>query len=175
MTVCMIASITADGFIAQTQDHFTNWTSPEDKKLFVKITKEAGHMVMGSRTFATIGRALPGRKTIIYTMHPEKLHWPEADNDAITTTQENPRALIARLESEGIKSLAVCGGSEIYTLFAEAGVLDEVFLTVEPLVFGTGISLFTRPLDVHLELLDSDLLNASTMLLHYKVVNASDT
>jgi dihydrofolate reductase len=61
MKVFVIAALSADGFIAQAEDHVADWTGTEDKKLFVQLTKEAGIMVMGSKTLATIGRALPGR------------------------------------------------------------------------------------------------------------------
>lgn len=142
-----------------------DWTSREDKQLFVAKTKEAGTMVMGSKTFATIGRALPGRKTIVYTSRPDEF----AAIDNVEATNESPAELIARLESQGVTSLAVCGGASIYSLFMQAGVVDELFLTVEPVVFGTGVPLFGTSLESSLTLLDCSKLNENTVLLHYSV------
>jgi dihydrofolate reductase len=167
MKVFLIAAVTADGFIARTNDQLSDWTSSEDKKVFVRLTKEAGVMVMGSRTFATIGRALPERKTIVYTSHPEAV--AGLDDPAIQTTQEDPKALVDRLAAEGANGLAICGGAQIYSLFAAAGVLDEVYLTVEPVFFGTGITLFSEQLDIRLELIESQKLNDNVILLHYRV------
>ncbi|MEK7152944.1 MAG: dihydrofolate reductase, partial [Patescibacteria group bacterium] len=84
--------LTADGFIGRDASHLSDWTSPEDKKLFIRLTKEAGVMVMGSRTFATIGRALPGRKTIVYTSKPEDFVM-----EGVEATSETPADLVARL------------------------------------------------------------------------------
>nr|AIA15739.1 Dihydrofolate reductase [uncultured bacterium] len=164
MRVFIIAAVTADGFIARHTDHLSDWTSVEDKKLFVALTKEAGVMVMGSRTFATIGRALPGRRTIVYTTHPERI-----TAAGVETSNEDPKVLIKRLEQEGATGLAVCGGGEIYSLFMSAGVIAELYLTIEPILFGQGIPLFKKELDSTLLLNEVRALNNHTMLLHYKV------
>lgn len=165
MKVFLIAAITVDGFIGRSASHMADWTSPEDKKLFVAKTKEAGIMVMGSKTFATIGRALPGRKTIVYTSNPEAF----LAQENVEATNESPAELIARLEQSGAASLAICGGASVYSLFMEAGVVDELYLTVEPLAFGTGVPLFGNSLETQLDLLSSEKLNSNTVLLHYAV------
>lgn len=165
MKVFLIAAITVDGFIGRSSDHMADWTSPEDKKLFVSKTKEAGIMVMGSKTFSTIGRALPGRKTIVYTSRPDE--FPKQDD--VEATNESPAELIARLEKASTEALAICGGASIYSLFMEAGVVDELYLTVEPLAFGTGVPLFGNSLETQLKLFSSEKLNDDTVLLHYAV------
>ncbi len=165
MKVFLIAAITVDGFIAKTNNQLADWTSTEDKKLFVRLTKEAGHMVMGARTYETIGRALPGRKTIVYTYDSASITNPD-----IEATTEAPADLVERLAKNGAHGLAVCGGAQIYSLFAKAGVLDELYLTVEPVAFGAGVSLFSEALDLNLELLDSQTLNDNVILLHYRVI-----
>ena len=167
MKVFLVAAITADGFIGRDSGHLADWTSPEDKKLFVRLTKQAGTMVMGSKTFATIGRALPGRKTIVYTGKPD-----EFNVEGVEATNESPIELVARLENEGIEALAVCGGASIYALFMNAGVVDELYLTIEPLLFGTGVPLFSDQLDCKLSLLELDKLNEHSVLLHYAVQKA---
>jgi dihydrofolate reductase len=167
MKVFLVAAITADGFIGRNAGHLADWTSREDKKLFVRLTKQAGTMVMGSKTFATIGRALPGRKTIVYTTRPN-----EFSVDGVEATDESPVELVARLENDGVKALAVCGGASIYALFMDAGVVDELYLTIEPLLFGTGVPLFSSELDCKLSLLDLEKLNEHSILLHYAVQKA---
>jgi dihydrofolate reductase len=164
MKVFLVAAITADGFIGRNAGHLADWTSREDKKLFVRLTKQAGTMVMGSKTFATIGRALPGRKTIVYTTRPDEFRV-----DGVEATNESPVELVARLENDGVEALAVCGGASIYALFMDAGVVDELYLTIEPLLFGTGVPLFSSELDCKLSLLDLEKLNEHSVLLHYAV------
>jgi len=165
MNVFLIAAITADGFIGRHSLHGSDWTSKEDKKVFVRLTKEAGVMVMGSRTFATIGRALPGRRNIVLTSHPDNLQV-----EGIEPTDDTPQELVARLEKEGVPRLAVCGGTSVYEQFMQAGLVNELYLTVEPLLFGKGVPLFASELDNKLHLLDVQKLNDDAILLHYKVV-----
>jgi dihydrofolate reductase len=164
MKVFIIAAQSQDGFIARSTHELADWTTSEDKKVFVRLTKAAGTMVMGSTTFHTIGRALPGRRTIVYTHHPETITVPEVE-----TTSETPQALVKRLASEGAKELAICGGSAIYTLFMKAGLVDELYITVVPVVFGGGVPLFTEPIADELVLLDSEQLTDEVVLHHYAV------
>lgn len=166
MKVFIIAAISADGFIARNTTELADWTSSEDKKLFVKLTKEAGVMVMGATTLATIGRALPGRRTIVYTTHPQDINI-----EGVEPTTEDPKLLVERLKNEGAEAIAVCGGRSIYSLFLQAGLVDELYLTVEPVLFGSGIGLFKDELNTKLSLLEATNLNKDVILLHYAVDN----
>jgi len=161
----IIAAVTADGFIGRDANHLANWTGTADKKLFVDLTKQAGVIVMGSRTFQTIGRALPGRRTIVYTNRPDAI-----TAEGVETTAEDPAKLVARLRAEGAHGLAVCGGTSIYSLFMAAGVVDELYLTVISRLFGTGVRLFNEELDTVLELTEAKQLDAKTALQHYTVL-----
>lgn len=166
MNVFIIAAITADGLIGKDSGHAADWTSKEDKQLFVRLTKEAGVMVMGSKTFQTIGRALPSRKTILYSSRPDS--YKDLNGD-IEVTSEAPIDLVARLANDGYSSLAICGGGQIYSQFLEAGIVDEMYITVEPIIFGQGVPLFSYPLKVELELVEQSMLNEQSVLLRYKV------
>lgn len=163
MRVFIIAALTADGFIGRDAGHTADWTSREDKQHFVRLTKEAGIMVMGASTFKTIGRALPGRRTIVYTRRPEAL----AGIGGIEATNEAPRDLVKRLEAEGAEALAVCGGAQIYSLFMESGVVTDLHITIEPILFGKGVPLFSASLEQKLQLVSHDKLNDNVVALHY--------
>lgn len=164
MKVFIIAATTADGFIGRDSGHTADWTGAEDKRVFVRLTKEAGVMVMGSRTFATIGRALPGRRNIVYTSRPNDIKAKD-----IETTNETPTVLLRRLKNEGAKAVAICGGTSIYDLFMREGLVDEVYLTVVPKLFGKGVSLFASVLDIDLLLQEVTKLGDGSLLLHYTV------
>jgi dihydrofolate reductase len=166
MKVFIIACLTADGCIGRSADHVsTTWTSPEDTKFFIKKSKQAGVVVMGLRTFATINRALPERRLIVYTPNASELNVT-----GIETTNETPIILVKRLTQEGVQALAVAGGASIYALFMASGVVDELYLTIEPVIFGHGIPLFNETLpDIKLTLLDTEKLNSNTIMLHYAV------
>ena len=49
----------------------------------------------------------------------------------------------------------------------KAGLVDELILVVEPVLFGKGLPLLTEDLDRRLELLDVKKVNQNTVQLHY--------
>lgn len=159
--VFLIAAITADGFIARDEKHSAFWTSKDDKKRFVELTKRAGVVVMGSTTYTTLPRPLKERINIVYT-RDKKFEGAEV-------TQKTPLELIKDLEGRGFKEVAICGGSNIYTMFMKANVVDRVFLTIEPLVFGKGITLFKEELQHKLVLVSAVQAESGSLLLEYKV------
>ena len=71
MSVFIIASVSADGYIASKESETsTNWTSSEDTQFFRQKTKEAGVVIMGRTTYETIPtkyRPLKDRLNIVYT------------------------------------------------------------------------------------------------------------
>jgi dihydrofolate reductase len=176
MDVFIIAAITVDGFIAQEADQVsTSWTSPEDKIFFTDRTKQAKVMVMGSTTYKTIGRPLPGRLTIVYTKDANQFAADQEKYDVsqLRITQQNPLELVKQLEAEGFSELAICGGSSIYSLFLKAGVVNKLYLTVEPIVFGRGIKLFQDGHQEKLKLIEVKKLSEQTLLLEYDVAAAN--
>ena len=162
MKVLIIVAISADGFIATDANHPAVWTSKEDKKLFVELTKRAGVMIMGRSTYETIGKALPGRVNIVYTSRP-------LDSPDIVTTQEDPKELVERLSKEGYEEIAVCGGQAIYDMFLKEKLVDELYITVEPVFFGSGITISKNFNKADLQLIEYKELNNDTLNLHYRV------
>ncbi len=161
--VFIIAAQTLDGFIAKEANHPAFWTSKEDKRRFVELTKRAGVCIMGSQTFKTLPRPLKERVNIVYTRSQEF--------EGAETTNKHPIDLVAELEERGFEEVAICGGSQIYTMFLKAGIVDTIYLTVEPVIFGTGISIFNEAIDVHTKLISHTLTEEGTLLLEYKVLN----
>lgn len=162
MKVLLIAAISADGYIAKSAQHFADWTSKEDKKLFVELTKTAGVIIMGRNTYETIGKALPDRLNIVYTSKP-------LDNPDVETTQEPPADLLKRLGEQGYMQAALCGGQAIYDLFLKEGLVDELSITIEPKLFGTGITLSKSLAESELKLIECKNLNDDTLNLRYEV------
>lgn len=165
MKTFIIAVLTADGLIAEgTDQKSTDWTSKEDKKFFRDRTKEAGVIVLGHNTYKTIGRPLPERLNIVYADRGENI-------EGVEITQKEPAELISDLEKRGFKEIAICGGTTIFTMFMEAGLVDKIYITIEPVAFGTGMTLFNKKFDAKkLELVSMQKLGEETVLLEYDVV-----
>lgn len=171
MKVFIIAALTADGFIARNPGQSTlTWRSQGDRQFFIAKTKEARVAVMGLNTAKTSKRPMPDRLNIIYANSKEELpHWKEFEGWEVT--QKDPLALIAELKERGYEQVAICGGVTIYTMFMQAGVVNTLYLTVEPVLFGQGMNLFNKELDAKLNLVKSEKLGEDSMLLEYGVRN----
>lgn len=163
----IIAALSIDGFLAENDTQTsTVWTSKEDNQFFRQRTKDAGAIVMGRKTYDTIGRPLPNRLNIVYSSQTPTGQLPEN----LRYTQQSPRELLAQLEQEGVPELAVCGGSSIYTQFLKAGVVETLYLTIEPILFGQGVKLFNESLGgMRVGLKKVEHLSEQTLLLEYSV------
>lgn len=165
MRVLLLAALTVDGKIARHAGEFTSWSSREDKRLFMRISKEAGVVVMGRATYETLPAPLPGRLNIVMTSQPER-----AAPFGVEFTADPPGVIVAQLAERGYTTMVLGGGAQIYRAFLDAGLVDEVWLTVQPLAFGGGVSLFgNQPLDLHLELLECLRLGEHGVHLRYRV------
>jgi len=69
------------------------------------------------------------------------------------------------------KMVAVLGGGTVYRFMLESGLLDEIFITIEPLIFGRGKTMFVGGArTIRMRLLSVRRLNrAGTLLLHYQI------
>lgn len=167
MKVFIIAAVTVDGYIGLDSHHeATTWTTKADTKFFISKTKEAGTVIMGRKTFDTFSKPLNDRRLIILTSHPD-----DVTVDGVEATSESPAELLARLRSEGVKAVAVSGGASIYRQFITAGLVQELYISIVPKLFGEGVALFDGLVDQEVQLLDSQTLeDDNTILLHYAVI-----
>lgn len=163
--VTLIMATTVDGKIAKDQKQFANWTSREDKKLFVEISKQLGVIIMGKNTFATFPAPLKERLNVVFS---------KEDNPPVIAgvkwVKGEPEAVLLELEEMGYKAALLGGGANLNSLFLKHKLISEIILTIEPKIFGTGLSLFAQDLEADLKLLDFKKLNENTLMLKYQVI-----
>ncbi len=103
MTVTIVAAIASNGVIGR--DGGLPWRLPEDLARFKRLTM--GHvLVMGRRTYDSIGRPLPGRTTIVVTRQPG---W-SADGVEVAAGLDDALSRAAANDQE----VFVVGGSQVY-------------------------------------------------------------
>ena len=105
------------------QDNGLPWRLPGDLKFF-KATTLGKPVVMGRKTFQSIGRPLPGRPNIVVTRDPGFA----AEGVHIARDIDSALDLAARLAREtGAQEVMVIGGAEIYAQALPR--LDRLYLT----------------------------------------------
>jgi len=159
-------AMTVDGKIARSQDHFPDWTSIEDKKLFEQVSKEHGVVIMGETTFDTLPGPLKDRLNVVFSLKPEER--PQIDEVMWVSGEIEP--VLAELESMGYDKALLGGGAYMNSMFLEKKFIDEIMLTIEPKIFGEGLSLFSKELDTSLELLEMKQINHNSVVLRYEVI-----
>jgi dihydrofolate reductase len=165
LKIIMMMAITVDGKIAKNDKHFPDWTSPEDKKYFHKMSKECGVVIMGEKTFDTFPSPLPERLNVVFTLIPDR---PIQEN--VKWVAGEPKPVVEEIEKMGFKSAILGGGAGINSLFLKNKLIDEIILTIEPKIFGVGLSLFADEFNINLKLVNIEKLNNDSIALKYKVV-----
>jgi dihydrofolate reductase len=101
-------------------DNKLPWRLSADLKRFRELTM-GHHIIVGRKTFESIGRPLPGRRMIVVTRDrnykAEECDLAHSVEDAINLARE-------RGESE----VFICGGAEIYARSIE--IVDRMYLTL---------------------------------------------
>lgn len=174
MKVILAATSSINGKITKGDDpNIYSWTSKEDAKLFFSLIKKHNLIVMGSKTYEAARNIIKLKKNklrIVLTRNPEK-YKNFARSGTLEFRNESPYDLISRIEKLGYKKMLLVGGSEVNTLFLKASLVDEVYVTIEPYIFGGGKDLILEEeLDVGLRLIDVKKLNVNgTLHLRYRV------
>ncbi len=116
MSVVLIAAVGRNGVIGRDND--LPWRIREDLQHFKQLT--LGHtLVMGRKTYDSIGRPLPGRRTVVITRQPD---WAAEGVDVVHTLDD-------ALKLADGNDIFVAGGGEIYRLalpYADRLELTEV-------------------------------------------------
>lgn len=113
-----IAAISENRAIGK--DNKIPWYIPEDFKHF-KETTLGSPIIIGRKTYESIGRPLPGRENIILSRSGTSYPW--------TTSITSVDALDEYLASRWTEKAYICGGWEIYQLFFNLGKTSEVVLS----------------------------------------------
>lgn len=166
MKVSLLMAQTLDGRIAKDSSHFPDWTESADKKFFRARTKESGVMIFGRTTFETLPGVLPGRLSVV--MSREAGEWDEREENLVFTSL-CPQSILKKLKSLGFENPILAGGTTINSLFAQERLIDELIVTVSPLVFGSGLGVFAPEIDMELSLEKFEKIGENTLALWYSV------
>lgn len=161
---------TINGFIAKENDD-TGFVSEVEWDNFRKMIKSAGNMIIGNRTYEVMRDGgefenLGNVRVIIVSNNTD--FKTIADNHSVA---KNPQNALAILEKETFNQVLVAGGGTLNASFMAENLIDEIYLDVEPIVFGKGIRLFAEnDFETKLKLLEIKKLSENEIQLHYQVL-----
>ncbi|MBI2623464.1 MAG: dihydrofolate reductase [Candidatus Liptonbacteria bacterium] len=170
MKIILYMAITANGYIAR-ENGDTPW-SEEEFKAYYGFVKERGNVMVGWNTYELMKSGGEfekcGNPFVVIVSRDNK---NKNENEANACCASSPREAVEVLAGKGFKEVVVGGGGTLNAGFLKGGLIDELILDVEPLIFGKGIKLFKdTDMEARLELLETRALSKNTVRLRYKVV-----
>ena len=164
-----------NGYIAKDNGD-SSWVGSADLKRFKVMTQQAGNVVMGRNTYEYLQTGgdfpLPGRLNVVMTRELK-----ESDTDQILFTNKSPAEVLEYLRGQKFTEAMVIGGGKLAKSFLEENLIDELLVTIEPVILGRGIQFVERgefveagDLEVQLRLIDIQKISENEIQLHYAVI-----
>jgi dihydrofolate reductase len=169
MKIIVYLAASANGMISNNRNA-PDWLSPEYGQGFMAICGRTQAVIMGKRTYHILSPdylPLKNEGSLVVLTHDTKAT-PSQSN--VVFTSDSPDKIVAQLAAKGHTEAVIIGGTEAVSGFVKAGLVNEIILVVEPVLFGSGLPLLRAvEFDYKLSLLDVKKLNANTLQLQYEV------
>ena len=171
--ISLFIAMSLDGYIAK----------PNDDLSFLKIVEKEGEDYGYAEFTDTVDTLIIGRKTYDYVVREiGSSHYDNGQRDVyvITRTERPPvgrtifytgnmTGLVKRLKSENGKNIYCDGGAEIINELLKHDLIDELIISVIPVLLGNGTRLFkdNRP-EQKIEFVGAKSFETGLTQLHYK-------
>jgi dihydrofolate reductase len=156
--VILYISSSLDGFIA----------GPNNDLSFLDKMHLEGEDYGYTSFVNSIDTVLVGRKTYQWVID-QGYEYPHG-NKMTYVYDGDLKTLVAKLKTEKGRNIYCDGGAKIVNMMLQAGLIDEIILSVIPVLLGAGTSLFstTYPKKA-LKLLKSQSYSSGLTQLHYRL------
>lgn len=174
MKVIVYMATTANGYIA-TEDDDTAFVSSVEWKAFRSMAKKFGNLIVARRTYEIMVKdeELDGLESLMVCVVTSDQDFKSAASTHYAVT--SPRKALEFLKSSGYTEALVSGGGRLNASFFKESLVDELYLDIEPVLFGKGINLLQQQdVTARLKLLGTKKLSADEIQLHYQVLSSSE-
>jgi dihydrofolate reductase len=168
-----------DGFIART-DGSIDWLNKANTLVpagedfgYAQFMSGVDALVMGRTTFEQVLTfdEWPYQSTPVIVLSRHLRSLPDNAPATVSLSAEHPQQLVERLAAQGLNQLYVDGGLTIQGFLA-AGLIDELTITIIPVLLGSGKALFgDLPGDGQLELVSGRAYDCGFVQNKYRVIH----
>ena len=139
-----------DGFISRT-DGSIDWLNEANRLIppgedcgYGEFWASIDALIIGRNTFEQVlsFERWPYEEKAVVVLSSRPLTIPEKLTASVTASSETPEVLLDRLGASGVKHVYVDGGVTIQRFLA-AGLIDELTITIIPILLGAGRPLFS--------------------------------
>ena len=167
-----------DGFISR-EDGSIDWlmkantlAAPGEDGGYKSFISTVDTLVMGRNSYEKVLSfdEWPYADLPVVVMSSQAMSIPEHLKPCVTVSSENPADLVDRLSKEGAKHLYIDGGITIQGFLA-SNLINEITITVIPVLIGSGRPLFgVLEQDIDLQLVGTRDLSGGFVQMRYRVV-----
>lgn len=163
-------AVTLDGFIADPEGQFPLGALEGEhvSEYLASLKEDYGAVLMGRRTYE-LGLAhgvtdpYPWLQSYVFSRT-----LTQSPNDRVRLVREGAAELVRSLKAQSGKAIYLCGGGDLASQLMDADLVDELWLKLNPLLFGRGLALaplLAKPRA--LRLIDFKRYATDVMLLKY--------
>jgi len=171
--LCIFIATSVDGYIAK----------PNDDLSFLKLVEKEGEDYGYAAFNADVDTIIIGRKTYDWVIKEiGSSHYDNGERDVyVITRKERPsmgrtrfytgdlKNLITKLKAEDGKNIYCDGGAEVINELLKEDLIDELTISVIPVLLGNGTRLFKDGLPEHsLELVNNKSFDTGLIQMHYR-------
>ncbi len=142
MKVIQYNLITADGFIAR-NDGSEDFFPDEIFNEYFELCNKYGNTIMGRKTYEMLQSWGIEEENFTNTVKlvVSKNNLGVAEGYICISS---PQEALNFLQEKGFETALLCSGSVLTSVFLKENLIDELLLTIFPLMIGTGKTLFTE-------------------------------
>lgn len=168
MNIIIYLAASANGLISNNRNA-PDWLSPEYGQGFMDISQRTQAVIMGKTTYNILSPDyLPLKEGSLVVLTHDTKATPSQSN--VLFTGDSPEKIIAQLTAKGHTEAVIIGGTQTVSSFIKAGLVNEIILVVEPVLFGEGLPLLQDvQSEYKLSLSEVKKLNNNTVQLHYQI------
>lgn len=143
--VKLYIAMSLDGYVS-TPDGSIDWLNRvegEGDNGYFAFYSTIDTVVMGRLTYEWIlqhAHQFPYEQKKCYVM----TSIPTMNNANVTFTPETPAALVERCQAEQERDIWLVGGATLVKSFLDADLIDDLIITIAPVLLGEGIPLFAQ-------------------------------
>jgi dihydrofolate reductase len=179
------ANTSLDGYVADENGNF-DWAEPTEEvhTFFNNLIRPIGTHLYGRRMYETMvaweDPALVAGQPVV--MHEFASIWQAADKVVYSRTLDTVSSARTRIERDfdvdAVRQMKatsardlLIGGAELAAQALRAGLVDDYYVVVVPIIIGGGHSALPDGLRLQLELVEERRFDNGSVMLHYRVLN----
>lgn len=172
--ISLFIAMSLDGYIADSKGS-VNWlgghgNDADNIDVYSEFVKDIDTVIMGWNTYQQIVTELSPNEWVYDDFITYVVtHNQKTSSDKIRFTSEKPVDLLKKIREENGKGIWICGGASLIQQLIREDIIDYYYITVIPIILGTGIRLFEKTdHEIELKLLKTQSYNGMTDLVYTK-------